>query len=434
MADVRPIQALRYRSDLDLTSVTAPPYDVLSKNDRDRLAERSPYNVVHVDLPEGEGDTRYENAKHAFGWWRKQGDVVRAPAPAIYVYSQTFGAPGAAADARRITRTGFFALVRAEPYATRAVLPHERTLSGPKEDRYKLFRATRTALSPVFLLYRDTTRALRNALVHSTDARKWRTDDGIDHALTEVTDPSVHAAIAVALKHTPLLIADGHHRYETAVRVSEELDTTVSPDEHASGDPASAPHRFALAFLCDGDDPGLQVFPTHRVARGLGAFDRGDFVQELSREFDVRPLHHNEALEDALDPKSAAPTFVVRFKDGETVAASLRDTSSLLSHPYLAGIHPALRSTDLVVLHKLILEKLLHITKEDEAAGTKLSYAKTTAATIDLLAADGVAAFFVRSTPVPVVRSVCEAGEVMPQKSTYFFTKIPTGVLFHSLD
>jgi uncharacterized protein (DUF1015 family) len=271
MAQIAPLRPLRFGSE-DLSRLVSPPYDVISPAERQELERRSPHNVVRLILPEGDGQAKYENAARILQSFIDQGVLVRDEEPAYYRYRQTFEPPG---GGTRITRQGFLALVRLAPFAARIVLPHERTLSGPKEDRLKLFRATRTNLSPGFMLYRDPARKLDEPLAQGAVIARFTTADGVDHELAKVTSAAAIAAIGAHLEGGSLLIADGHHRYETALRYSEETDEAL----RAAGKTIAerAEHHYFMVFLCNGDDPNLVVFPTHRLVHSLPSFDWDGF-------------------------------------------------------------------------------------------------------------------------------------------------------------
>jgi uncharacterized protein (DUF1015 family) len=238
MADIAPLTPLRYdlsRLPKGLGNVVAPPYDVISPQERAALAARDPHNVVRLILPEGEGDAKYAEAARILAGWREEGALVRDPQPAFYRHDQTFVPPGSPVGAPTLRRRGFLAVV----------LPHERTLSGPKEDRLRLFRATQTNLSPGFMLYRDPHGALGGALEQAEPIAQFSTDDGVQHALAKVSHPDAIQALVAGIARSTLLIADGHHRYETALRYSEE----------AAAKPGALPrgeHRFFMTFLVNG--------------------------------------------------------------------------------------------------------------------------------------------------------------------------------------
>src|SRR5947209_3839559 len=256
MADVQPLRALHYDPAVagDLGALVAPPYDVIDAEHRARLAARSPHNVVEIDLPEGDGDP-YDHAAELFAAWRGEGAVVRDDEPAIWALRQDYTGP----DGRSLTREGFFCRVRVEEYGPGRIRPHERTHPGPREDRLRLTRATRTNLSPIFALYSDPAGAAWGALAPSTGEPPWgevRDDDGTIHRIWRVVDADAIAAVQGAAADAELLIADGHHRYETSRVYAEEIG-------------GEGEHRYVLACLVALEDPGLEVFPTHRLVRGL---------------------------------------------------------------------------------------------------------------------------------------------------------------------
>src|SRR5580700_11644610 len=287
MARIAPLTPLRYdlsRVAGGLASVISPPYDVISPEQRAELAARDPHNVVHLILPEGEGDSRYANAARLLASWREDRVLVRDDEPAFYRVDQTFVPPGAPDGASRITRRGFLALVELVPFSERVILPHERTLSGPKEDRLKLFRATGANLSPGFMLYRDGARALDAPLAEGDVVAEATTSDGTLLTLAKVRSPQALRAIVEGIARSTLLIADGHHRYETALRYAQEVGAA-----HPSA-PLRAEHRFFMTFLANGDDPSLVVFPTHRHVHGLTDFSFDRLLAAATSTFEVHPL------------------------------------------------------------------------------------------------------------------------------------------------
>jgi uncharacterized protein (DUF1015 family) len=424
-AEIAPLTPLRYDlTKVSLADVVAPPYDVIGAEERAALAKRSEHNVVRLELPEGEGDTKYANAAKLATAWRESKVLTRDDEPAYYRYDQTFAPPGDPHAPKR-TRTGFLGLVRLVPFSDRIVLPHERTLSGPKEDRLKLFRATQACVSPGFMLYRDPTRALDKALAGGSQVARFSTPDGIEHVLTKIADKDAVRAITKGVAESTLLIADGHHRYETALRYSTE----VSGKEHGA-------HKYFMVFFANGDDPNLVVYPTHRHVHGLAGFSFADFTARAKSLFDVTPL---ASADDALPKLEAAgkkgPSFVALSKDGSGALLTLKADADLAAHPVLGALVPELRRTDVAVLHGAILESMLGITKEAQAAKTNLWYPQDArAAAKDLHGGKGDVLFLMNATPVSDVRRVAEAGEVMPQKSTFFYPKVLTGLCIHTLE
>jgi uncharacterized protein (DUF1015 family) len=433
MAEIAPLTPLRYdTSHKTLEKVVAPPYDVISPEERAELAARDPDNVVRLILPEGEGDTKYGHAATIFEGMRSRGTLVRDDVPAYYRYDQTFTAAVGGAEPRRITRKGFLAAVRLAPFSARIVLPHERTLSGPKEDRLKLFRATRTNLSPGFMLYRDATCALDAPLDRATLLSEFSTPDGVSHRLSKVTDAEAIALITAKVAESSLLIADGHHRYETAVRYAGEV-AEANPNA-----PARAEFRYFMAFLSNGDDPNLVVFPTHRHAHSLSGFSFDGLLSRAKELFSVTLLatkDPRELLRDLDRGGKASPSYVACAPDGRAALLSLKPDANLGALPALAGQVSALQRTDIAILHGAILETICGITKEAQAAKTNLYYPQDAGKTLaELHGGKGDVLFLMNPTPTHVVREVAEAGEVMPQKSTFFFPKVLTGLAIHTLE
>ncbi len=435
MAEIAPLTPLRYdlsRLPSGLASVVAPPYDVIDDALRAELAARDPHNVVQLDLPSGDGDARYDNARTLLAAWRDKGILVRDGEPAFYRYDQTFIPPG---GGKAITRRGFLGLVRLHPFADRVVLPHERTLSGPKEDRWKLTRATGAQLSPGFMLYRDPKGELDAPLETGAVLTEFSTGDGVHHVLSKVTATDAVVAIVDGLRRSSLLIADGHHRYETALRIMGELDASVPP-----GAKDRFEHRYFMTFLANGDDPKLVVFPTHRHVHSLPAanVEFGALVGKLGTLFDVAQRSDGatgEALGQWLAEAPSKPAFVVAAPDGRAARFALKPGVDLAAHPTLGQVHEALRTTDVAVLHYGVLEALCGISQDAQAKKTNIWYPQDAAAALkDLRGGKGQLLFLMNGTPVADVRRVAEAGEVMPQKSTFFYPKVLTGLLIHTLD
>jgi uncharacterized protein (DUF1015 family) len=444
MAEIAPLKPLRYdlsKAKGGLGSLVAPPYDVISPEQRTELAAQDPHNVVRLILPEGEGDTKYGHAAELFGQWRKEGVLVRDEEAAFYRYDQTFRAPGQPASAPPIRRRGFLALVRLAPFADRIVLPHERTLSGPKEDRLKLFRSTRTNLSPGFMLYRDAKNELAGPLETAEVLTEFTTSHGTHHALAKVKNRDAMRAIVEGVARSALLIADGHHRYETAVRYSYEAAAAAGEKEV---DPASrGEHRYFMTFLVNGDDPDLVVFPTHRHVHSLTSFSFDEMTRLAKDTFVVEPLETGapaakilERLKEAGKRGANGTAIAAAAADGRVALLTLRGDVNLDAHPTLGQKPAVLRRTDVAVLHSGILESVLGITPEAQAAKTNLWYPQDAEATLKELRVDkrGQALFLMNATPVAQVREVAEAGEVMPQKSTFFYPKVATGLAIHTLE
>ncbi len=434
MAVVAPLKPLRFADVSALSALVAPPYDVISEAERASLEAKHGRNVVKLILPRGEGDAKYGNAAELFGAWRKEGALVRDEEPAFYRYDQTFAPPGGGAA---VTRTGFLGLVKLVPFSERIVLPHERTLSGPKEDRLKLFRATRTNLSPGFMLYRDPQRALDQALAGGNELARFSVQAAtepspIEHVLTKIAGKEAVAAISAHLAERSLLIADGHHRYETALHYSREIEATGAT-------PANAEHKFFMVFFANEDDPNLLVFPTHRLVHGLASLLLDDLLGKIGDAFDVTPLPKGDGasyMRALGEAGKKAPSLVAVLKGGErAVLLSRKGSFDAAKHPTLGQRPSALRGTDVAILHAVVLEHALGISLEAQASQTNLAYLKDANDAVRRISAgEGDVLFLMNATPVAQVRAVAEEGEVMPQKATYFYPKVLTGMTIHTLD
>ncbi|WP_394821102.1 DUF1015 domain-containing protein [Pendulispora albinea] len=432
MADIAPLTPLRYdpsRLASGIAGVVAPPYDVISPEQREVLARRDPHNVVNLILPKGPGGTdgeeKYDHAAALLRRWREDKVLVRDEVPGFYRYDQTFVAPG---SDKKQHRRGFLGLVKLVPFSERIVLPHERTLSGPKEDRLKLFRATRTNLSPGFMLYRDPRGELDGPLTGGKELFRFDTPDGVEHALTKVEDREALFTIVRKIAQSTLLIADGHHRYETALRYAQE-----------SGASGASENGWFMVFLANGDDPNLVVFPTHRHVHSLTSFDFSALLRNAGTTFDVAPLPSGTEARvitaRLAEAGQRTPSVAVASAAGDAAILSLRADADLANHPTLGKLPEVLRRTDVALLHMGILEHVLGITREAQAAKTNLYYPQdASAALAELRGGKGQALFLMNATPVEAVRRVAEAGEVMPQKSTFFYPKVFTGLAIHTLE
>jgi uncharacterized protein (DUF1015 family) len=425
MAEVLPLNALHY--DLDavgsLQDVVAPPYDVIDTAMRAELLERSPYNAVAIDLPKpygetgpqsaGEGDP-YETAAQSIEAWQKAGALVKDSEPAIWAMEQEYTGPGGSSHVRH----GILARVRVEDFDTGTILPHERTLPGPKQDRLDLMRATRCNLSPIFslstidpwpLVSKET--AVEPVWGEAADAagtvtRIWRL-------------PALNEDIPDLLADAQLLIADGHHRYETAIAYRDEVG--------GEGD-----HDYTLMALTGLDDPGLSVYPTHRLLSGFAEDpERQRRLGEGLREiFDV-----SEVETDRIDPLGEEGIGVFGLYDSHHKRAfrlRLKDTAEL--DRLLEGEPEAYRRLDAAILETLVLKKLAGLSEDDILAKRGIGYAKSVEDSLRLLDEGAYdVAFILRPIPVDQTREICESAANMPPKSTYFYPKVLTGLVFNPL-
>ncbi|HEU4977738.1 MAG TPA: DUF1015 domain-containing protein [Solirubrobacteraceae bacterium] len=422
MADVQPLRALHY--DLartgPLAGVATPPYDVIDPAQRERLAARSPYNAVHVDLPEPAepGGDPYANAAALLERWQADGALVRDEQPALWALTQDYAGPAG----ERRTRRGFFARVRIEEYGAGRIRPHERTHPGPKEDRLRLTRATKANLSPIFSLYADPANRAWSALEPHTAGEPFGelTDDaGTLNHLWRVTDPGAIAAVQDALGDAELLIADGHHRYETARVYAEEIG-------------GEGEHRYVLMHLVALEDPGLTVFPTHRLISGLNGDERRieALTNTLRESFDVEPL------DDVADlrPPQGAP-LRLGYLDAhfdKPFRLTLKDQA--IADRALGSMPEPYRQLDTAIVEALLLKGPLELTDEDIDHLQGLGYSRTDEEAVELVRSGAYdAAFFLPGAPVQQIQAIAAAGVNMPPKSTFFYPKVPTGMLFNPL-
>jgi uncharacterized protein (DUF1015 family) len=434
--EVRPFRALRYVPDAvgDLAAVVAPPYDVIGPAEQARLLARHPKNVVRLDLPSAElgdaDDDRYRRAARSLAAWRSDGTLHKDPRPAVYVYEQVYRVPGT--DVER-TQRGFFARLRLEPFGEGSgVLPHERTLAGPREDRYRLLRATGVNTSPVVGLYEEPAdgaasgaldeMADRSPMINVTD------DEATRHRLWVVeadgTDAAAVRSLLAAACAGPITIADGHHRYETALRYRDERRMSRSCEE----DPA---FDYLLMLFLAADPEALTVLPTHRIVRGLGDEGVAGLAGRLGDLFEARPVERSE-LERTFGSGMAAGgggRFGLWTRDGGWL---LRARPGALA-PSADGGGDAVRRLDVVLLG-VALERLWGIEATAIASGERIAYTKSAAEAIERVHAGrggADAAFLVEPTPVRSIVEVAAAGDVMPQKSTYFYPKALTGLVIN---
>ncbi len=426
MADVRPIFATHYDLGVvgSLDKVAAPPYDVIDTAQRAALLERSPYNAVAIDLPKpyGEsgptetGDDPYERAARTMDAWREAGALVSDTEPAIWAMTQDYTGP----DGEARTRHGILARVRVEDFDAGQILPHERTLPGPKKDRLDLTRATRHNLSPIFSLATADPWPLVAPAVEGEEPWGEATDEsGTVTRVWRVGDPEIHAEVHALLTGAQLLIADGHHRYETAIAYRDEIG--------GEGD-----HNFTLMALTGLDDPGLTVFPTHRLLSGIAAdSDRQQRLGEGLRElFEV-----TEVETEQLDPLGEEGVGVYGLYDSHHQRGfrlRLKDSAIAALDEQLAGRPEAYRRLDAAILETLVLKGIAGMSEDDILAKRGIGYAKSVEDSLALIE-DGAydVAFILRPIPVDQVRAISESEENMPPKSTYFFPKVLTGLVFN---
>lgn len=421
MPEIRPFRGLRYTAEAgDLSLLVAPPYDVLSPAERDRFASESRYNIVHLTLPEQQPEDRSKFVKYArsaatLAEWRREGAMAVEETPVFYRYTQRFNIEGVP-DV--LTRTALIALIKVEPYDKGVVLPHEQTFPKHKEDRLRILEATRSHLECIFGLYEDPDGAINNTIVGAPTSGTVEVPQAIgsSHRLEPISDPDVVARLVQLLADRKVWIADGHHRYETALNFRQML-----------GDqPGEVAEDYMMMALTSMSDPGLVLLPTHRMVHGI-TLSADQIRERLAQEFEIEETHSSR-LWSELDRahQQGKRMFGVALEGGHGLLLTPRDFESLTGVE--GSDSQALNSLDVTILHRVILERLLGVQGLDNIGYTRdAREAERTANQ------GGVVSFLMNPPSVEDMRTIALGGEKMPQKSTYYFPKILSGLVLWSL-
>ena len=422
MTDVRAFRALRYDpARVDLGRVVVPPYDVIAPEERALYWDSDPHNAIRLELTRDAADeaaTDYSDVARSLAAWQQEGALLRDARPAVYALRQRFTAP----DGSEHVRDGFFALLHLEDYERRIVRPHERTLSGPKADRLKLFRATGANLSSVFLLYEDPQRALNELLAARLDAGPAavaRDTAGVEHRLVPVEDAVAIDRVIRFLAERPVVIADGHHRYETALKYRDEQ--RAKHGDHA----ADAPYEFTLAYFANAYAPGTLLLPIHRVVREAPAPDDAAWKARLPGwSMERVALPGADAIPALLERHLAplADRHAFAADDGTTV---LR----IFSRARAAGDDLSIR-----VLHAEVLQGVFGLDDVAVRDGAVAFPKHAPEAAREVRSGRGSVALYLNPLAAEDVFRVTAAGEILPQKSTFFHPKLPSGLVFRLLD
>jgi len=424
VADVRPFRAVRFSPDTDLAAAVCPPFDTISPEQQRALYARSPHNAVRIELAEPSNGDRYETAAATLDEWRRAGVLQRDERPSYYLYRQTFTCEG-----RTYGRTILFARLRLEPWENRIVLPHEQTFGGPKEDRLKLLRATRLNASPVYLLYRDRDRAIQGALddiAVSEPAATFQTDDGQRHAVWLIDDPETTAELQESFRSEKLYVADGHHRYETALGYRDEVRAAAG---RWTGE---EPENFVLVALTAAGDPGLVVLPIHRVTKARAPL--AEALARLGAAFQIETAPGLGAALAALEERRHEGTVIGLVAAGtdEVYLLTPGGGADRLLPPERT---PEWRRLDYSLANYAVLQYGLGL-QESEMKDYSMVWFTEDAHDAVAQVRAGNARYAVLLNPVPVGRvlDIADSGERMPQKSTFFFPKVPTGIVFNAVE
>jgi len=432
MADILPFRALRY--DLQRVSasqVVTQPYDKITPAMQERYYAASPYNLVRIILGRREpsdvaSNNVYTRAAAHARQWRSEGILRQDSSPSIYSYSQTFTAPSGTTFERR----GFIALGRVEDYSAKIIFRHEQTLSKPKADRLDLLRATRAHYEQLFLLYEDSGEIDSLLAKPQTATIDVADEYGVAHRIWQISDAGAIAAVQNKMRDKKLVIADGHHRYETALNYRDERRAAEGTGSHPQ-----ASYEFVMMTLVNMNDPGLLVLPTHRVVHSLDSFSVEDFHNASRSFFEVAEI------DPALDAARATTLLHERGHAGTALLAVMANRAFLLHSPkaagaqFLAGFSARQQALDVVQLHKCLLEGVLKLSEESIRNQQNLSYLRDASEALAQVRTGAAnIAFLMNPCPVAQVRDVAFAGEVMPQKSTDFYPKLLSGLTAYALD
>jgi uncharacterized protein (DUF1015 family) len=448
MASIVPFRALRYDPKrVTPSDVVTQPYDKITPQSQERYYAASPYNLVRLILgkrepSDADQNNVYTRAAAFFGEWRRQGIFLQDAQPSIYVYSQTFTVPGTKSE---VERRGFIALGRIEDYSSGVVFRHEQTLAKPKADRLQLLQSTRSHFGQIFMLYNDSGEV--DALLAQDSAATTEVTDeyGVRHRMWKVSDPSLVELVRGKMRDKKLIIADGHHRYETALnyrneRRAVEARPVGAPRERGTAtmlrtlETEAPPYDLVMMTFVNMNSPGLVILPTHRVVSGLSSFSPTDFASTARACFNV------EEVDPSVDATRATAILHEAGHVGTAVLAATSSQVWLLHTPKApASMFPNLsirqQALDVVQLHKVLLEGALKLSEESIREQQNLSYVRDAAEALSAVRAGAAnVAFLMNPCRISQVRDIAFAGEVLPQKSTDFYPKLLSGLAIYALD
>jgi uncharacterized protein (DUF1015 family) len=417
MPSVKPFSAYRYdTSKVEPGRVVAPPYDVIDDRLRETLYRRDPRNVVRLIL--AKGDDPYADAASTATRWIDEGVLVRDPVPAVYFLEQAFTLPGG----RMRRRSGFIAACRLEDFGG-SVLPHEKTHSGPKEDRLRLMKATGMIFSQIFSLYSDPGGAL-GPLFETVEAGPPAMEllhDGVVNRLWVCTDEAAALTVTEFLRTRSVLIADGHHRYETALAFRDQV--RLRNPSHQGNEP----YNFVPMFFTNETDPGTVILPTHRLLRGVPGFSRDGFLGDVRKYFSVARQPSPEVMIERLESGPGREIGLAFPGTGECWLLRAGPGVARL----LDGAPMVVSRIDAVLLHSAVFGSILGLSEESQEKKTNLDFERDESEVFRMLRHDAryQAAFFLKAPRVADVRAAAEAGVVLPQKTTFFYPKLLSGMV-----
>ncbi len=419
MSIVKPFKGVKYNlENVLLRQVIAPPYDVISPEMRENLIQRSQYNVVQIDLPVG-GDDRYDNAGEQYRNWIKEGILVKEEQPTFYLYEQVYEF-----GEKQYVRSGFIGTLKLSEFGKGKVFPHERTLSGPKQDRYELMKASKANFSQIFGLYQDGENLLDtvfNEIKKTMPAASAVDDENIKHSVWLINKPENIEYIQNFMKDKAFYIADGHYRYETAIRYRDTM-------RMLNGDTSDdvKPYDYVMMMFINFQDKGLKVFPTHRIIDVNANFKDSVILDGLKSSFDYVKLKDKDDISIFMnDTAEQTGCWVFKGMQGNYGMKIINEA--------IEGLHPVYRKVDTYLLEDLVLKAHLGFTEEKLLAKDGIHFMQTLDEISKYRQDNPSIAFILHAEDMETIREVSESGLVMPQKSTYFYPKLATGLIFNDL-
>jgi uncharacterized protein (DUF1015 family) len=430
--EIKPLNAILYNQEkCNMNDVIAPPYDVITEAYRNELLNKSAYNIVNLILPDGSKDVNdenncYKNAAKIYKNWIDNEILISNDKPCILYLVQKYEKNG-----KHITRKGFIARNRIEDFSTKNILPHEYTMSGPKEDRLNLTKNCKANFSQIFMVYSDKQRQIENAIDYSQKPFIDVTDDfGVQNIVYKVEDEKTLKLIEKVLSDKTLLIADGHHRYETALNYRNFIKPE-NPD---------APENFVMSYFTNLED-NLLIFPTHRIL--TRRFDAYTLLEKIKKYFDLKEMIFNSANKEATKKEFLSEienlskekiSMGLYLKNvNKFYLLTLRENVNEILDEY--KVPEVLKTLDLIVLHKVILSKELGYTEQEQMSQDGILYIKQEEEAFDMIDKGTAEASFIMAYPkIADIKRISEAGERMPQKSTYFYPKLLSGIVINPLD
>lgn len=435
MADIQPFTGLRYNTEIvgDLSSVTTPPYDVISPDDQERFYHMHPFNVIRLELgketpDDNENQNKYTRAADFLNEWIESGVLKFEDKESLYIYGQDFTTP----DGRQLSCKGLVCLVKLEEFEKGIILPHEETLSKAKSDRMNLLQATHTNFSAIYSLYMDQDHEITPVLNTCSAADpdiSFVADDGVTQKLWVVSDEDIISRICSAFQTKQLFIADGHHRYETALQFASKQHALGTYSDHEKFD-------YVMMFLADIEEDGLLVLPTHRMLHNLDMFQEQTLIERAEQNFTVQKHYIlEEDIAHSIESKIAGQDKAFGLYTGADYFYTLTLKDIQAQRDALPEKSDAYNNLDVAVLHTLIIEQILGIGQNDMRGGEYITYTRDSAEAVHAVQNGGFqCSFFLNPTKISDIKAVSLENEKMPQKSTYFYPKLTTGVVMNDFD